>query len=287
MEKISGFKKISAVILTFLFLFSLTRPYARADENSAAGRKVLEQCQNGLVSLKIVAKVRMIAGGKEQFNKEIEAVSTATVIDPSGLAVTSASAVNPGETMEKMMKNISAKAGQGNMDVTFNVELSSISMVLPDGKEVPAGVVLRDKDLDLAFLRPTKKLGVPVFAFDLSQAGSANVLDPVVILDLLPKEYYGRKPIAALDRITAVVEKPMKFYVLNNQSSNQLGVPALGLDGKIVGITVVQIPNAAPVGTALEQMLGRMSDTSGGLTVIIPAADILEEVKQIPAAETK
>ena len=96
MKKLSGLKRVLLVILTFLFLFSLTRSYAGADENSVAGRKILEQYQNGLVSLKTVAKVRMMAGGKEQFNKEIEAVSTATIINPSGLAVTSASAVNPG-----------------------------------------------------------------------------------------------------------------------------------------------------------------------------------------------
>lgn len=286
MDKFSGLKKVLLVILTFLFLFSLARSYAGADENSVAGRKILEQCQNGLVSLKIVAKVRMMAGGKEQFNKEIEAVSIATVINPSGLAVTSASAVNPGETMEKRMKNISAKAGQGNIDVTFNVELLSINMVLPDGKEVPAGIVLRDKDLDLAFLRPTKKLDTPIFAFDLSQAVSVNTLDPIVILNLLPKEYYGRKPTATLDRIAAVVEKPMKFYVPNEQSFNQLGVPVFSLDGKIVGVMVAQIPNVAPVGTALEQMLG-ITDAAGGLTVIVPAADILELTKQIPAPEPK
>ena len=287
MEKFSGLKKVLLVILTFLFLFSLARSYAGADENSVAGRKILEQYQNGLVSLKTVAKVRMMAGGKEQFNKEIEAVSTATVINPSGLAVTSASAINPGEALEKTMKNVSARAGQGNADITFNIELLSISMVLPDGKEVPAGIVLRDKDLDLAFLRPTKKLGAPVFALDLSQAGSVNTLDPIVILNLLPKEYYGRKPIVALDRIAAVVEKPTKFYVPNDQRSIKLGVPVFSLDGKIVGIMATQIPNAAPVGTALEQMLGLANDTAGGLVVIVPAADILELTKQIPAPETK
>ena len=185
------------------------------------------------------------------------------------------------------MKNVFAKAVQGNIDVTFNVELLSISLVLPDCKEVPAGIVLRDKDLDLAFLRPTKKLGAPVFALDLSQAGSVNTLDPIVILNLLPKEYYGRKPIVALDRIAAVVEKPTKFYVPNDQRSIKLGVPVFSLDGKIVGIMATQIPNAAPVGTALEQMLGLADDTAGGLIVIIPAADILEAAKQIPAPETK
>jgi len=286
MKKLSGLNKGLLVILTFFFLFSLDRSYAGADENSAAGRRILEQYQDGLVSLKTVAKVRVTAGGKEQYNKEIEAVSTATVINPSGLAVTSASAVNPGETMEKRMKNISAGAGQGNTDVAFNVEILNISMILPDGKEVPAGIVLRDKDLDLAFIRPTKKLGAPVFALDLSRAGGVNTLDPIVILDLLSKEYYGRKPIATLDRIAAVVEKPGKFYLPAGQGASQFGSPVFGLDGKIVGIMALQIPNAAPVGTALGQMLGTI-DFAGGITVIVPAADILELTKQIPVPETK
>lgn len=277
--------KIAAVVLTFFVLLSLGRTYAGADENSVAGRKILEQYQNGLVSLKTVAKVRMIAGGKEQFNKEIEAVSTATVINPSGLAVTSISTVNPSEIMEKRIKNLSGKSGRGDSDFTFTVEILSMSMVLPNGKEVPAGIVLRDKDLDLAFIRPTKKLDSPIFALDFSQSGVVNALDPIVTLTLLSKEYYGRKPIASLDRIAAVVEKPMKFYLPNDQNLSQLGVPVFNLEGKIIGITAVQTPNTAPTVSAFEQVLGS-ADNAGGLTVIVPAADILETAKQIPA-ETK
>jgi len=284
-----GFRKVLRVSVILLFLFSLARSYAGADENSVAGRNILEQYQNGLVSLKTVVKVRMIMGGKEQFNKEIEAVSTATVINPSGLAVTSASEVNPGEAMEKIMKNVFARAGQGNVDVTFNVELLSISLVLPDGKEVPAGIVLRDKDLDLAFLRPTKKLDAPVFALDLSQAGSVNTLDPVVILNLLPKEYYGRKPTAILDRIKTVVEKPRKFYLPGNQRDAPAGTPVFNLGGKIIGITVARIPNASPVMSASDMIAGSSSANpeGTGLTVIVPAVDILETAKQIPAPEPK
>ncbi|MFH2068525.1 MAG: serine protease [Candidatus Omnitrophota bacterium] len=287
-KRVAGLRKIWRVIAIFILLFSLARSYAKADENSVAGRKILEQYQNGVVSLKTVAKVRMTAGGKEQYNKEIEAVSTATVINPSGLAVTSAAMVNPGEVLEKIMKNFLAKSGGENVDITFNVELLNASVIMPDGKEVPVKVVLRDKDLDLAFLRPTKKLGASVFALDLSQSGSVNTLDPVVIINLLPKEYYGRKPTAILDRVKSVVEKPRKFYLPGNQRDNPVGTPVFNLDGKILGITVVQIPNTSPVMSAPDMISGSLDTPEGaGLTVIIPAADILELTKQIPDAEAK
>ena len=39
----------------------------------------------------------------------------------------------------------------------METEVNDIKILLEDGAEVPAEIVLRDKDLDLAFIRPKAK----------------------------------------------------------------------------------------------------------------------------------
>ena len=64
-------------------------------------------------------------------------------------------------------------------------ELSDVKIVLDDGTEVPAEVVLRDKDNDLAFIRPKTKPAAPMAALDLANSGKADILDQVISLTRL------------------------------------------------------------------------------------------------------
>ena len=46
-----------------------------------------------------------------------------------------------------------------------------MKILLDDGTEVPAEIVLRDKDLDLAFIRPKAKPASPMTSVDLTKSG--------------------------------------------------------------------------------------------------------------------
>jgi hypothetical protein len=247
----------------------LLLPAAHGDDVAVQGRQVVDKWQNTVVTVRLVIKMTMSMGDSGQEEGEHKADINGTVVDPSGLTVVSLSEVDPAEMYKRMM------GGEGPDEPGFNVEskLSDVKLRFADGTEVPAKVVLRDKDLDLAFVGPAEKLPKPVPAVDLAQSGAPQLLDPVASLNRLGDS--GDWAIAPrIDRVQAILTKPRTVYV--PQDIDETGTPVFMLDGKIVGITLVRLP--APGAPSTE-----MSDY-GGLAIILPAADVLEVAKQALAA---
>src|SRR5208337_285084 len=71
------------------------------------------------------------------------------VIDPSGLAVTSLTGL-PQQTTRKLR--------YGSQTIEVECQVEEVKYRLNDGTELPARLVLKDEDLDLAFLAPQKPL---------------------------------------------------------------------------------------------------------------------------------
>jgi hypothetical protein len=148
---------------------------------------------------------------------------------------------------------------------------------LEDGSELPAEVVLRDKDLDLAFIRPKTKPASSMPALDLTQSGQAQVLDQVVALNRLGQAA-SRAYAASLERISAIVQRPRLFYVPDSTvTATGVGCPAFTLDGKLLGIFVLRTTKAQ-AGGGFMSMLNFQQDNFAG--IIVPAADILKAAKQ-------
>ena len=235
---------------------------ARADEFAEKGRDVFKQNQHAVVTVQVVIKVSGAGGRSSESKSEI----TGTVVDPSGLTVLALSACDPTEMYRRMSD-----------DYKMEIEVSDLKILLDDGTEMPSEIVLRDKDLDLAFVRPKTQPTASMTAIDLSKAAPAQVLDPMVTLNRLNKAA-GRAYSASYERISAVVQKPRTFYIPDSSmSTTTLGSPAFGLDGKLIGIFVMRAVGGAGGGTAnLRQNL---------TSIILPAEDILKAAKQAPEAK--
>src|SRR5215471_3306013 len=130
---------------------------ARADDIAEKGRAILAKNQHAVVTVQLVLKSKFSVPGAGGQTTESRSDATGTVIDPSGLTVLSLTATDPGTMIQNMM------GGMGEEDMKFKMEteLSDLKILLDDGTEIPAEVVLRDKDLDLAFIRPKSKLATP------------------------------------------------------------------------------------------------------------------------------
>jgi hypothetical protein len=140
-------------------------------------------------------------------------------------------------------------------------------------------VVLRDRDLDLAFIRPKTKLSNPLPAVDLKNSGKAQLLEQVIALNRLGNAA-GRAYAASVERISAVVERPRLFYVPETSvTTTSLGAPAFTLDGKMLGLFVMRSVKAASPGGGMT-MLGQRDNITG---IIVPSEDILKASKQVPA----
>jgi hypothetical protein len=248
----------------------------RADELADKGRVIFKKNQSAVVTVQVVLKTKYSMGGMGAQANESKQDLTGTVVDPSGLTVLALSATDPGGMIQNMMSGMSGEDAK----FKFDTELSDVKILLEDGTELPAEVVLRDKDLDLAFARPKSKPATPMAAIDLSKAAQAQVLDQVVTLNRLGKAA-GRAHAASVERITAVVQKPRLFYIPDSgMTSTTLGSPAFTLDGNILGVFVMRSVSGQGGG------MNMFSLRPEGLTsIIIPASDVLKAAKQAPEAK--
>lgn len=243
-----------------------------AQDDRIAAREIVKRYQNAIVNVRVVLKMRMSMGGREMQSTDESVETVGTLIDTSGLTVLSLSSLNPGAMMSKIIGGMAG--GQNRVDL--GSEPTDLKIRFPDGREVAAKIVLRDEDLDLAFIRTVTKPDNPVVAIDLSDAARPALLDSVVVLSRLGR-VGGWTPAAAFQTIGAIIEKPRTFYVIQNAAAGGMGTPAFTPSGKVVGLLTMRSVQAGRVG-----MLSMMGgpENLGLLPVILPASDVLEIAKQ-------
>jgi hypothetical protein len=267
--------KLRNVAPWLVLIVLVTLVPARAQTDARAGaRDVVKKWQAAVVNVRVVLKTRTSMAGRELQSADETVEGIGTVIDPSGLVVMSLGVLNPGGMMTKLM---GAMGGSGGADqkMEFTSEPADLKVRLPDGREISAKIVLRDEDLDLAFIRPTATPDKPLIAVNLSETASPAVLDQVVVLSRLGR-VGGWAAGAALHDIGAIIERPRTFFVLATPAST-IGVPAFLPNGRIVGLLTLRQVDAGRAG--MMSMMGG-TESLGLLTVILPAADILEISKQ-------
>jgi S1-C subfamily serine protease len=252
------------VVALALGLAGMTAP-CQASELAEKGREIFNKNQQAVVTVQVVLKIT--ASGK---SSETRQDLTGTVVDPSGLTVLALSACDPSEMYQRMM------AEQG-AQYKLDIEVTDLRILQADGTELPAEIVLRDKDLDLAFIRPKAKLGSPMPAVDLSKSAPVQLLDEVITLNRL-NSAAGRAYAASVERISAVIQKPRTFYIPDStMTTTTLGSPAFSLDGKVVGLLVMR---------AINSKGGNGRNLRDSMTsIILPAEDVLKGAKQAPEAK--
>jgi hypothetical protein len=267
---------LTAILVALVSVLApgITRP-VDAQEGRAALREMVKKWQDAIVNVRVVLKVRMSMAGREMNSSDESVDTVGTVIDPTGLTVLSLSALNPGAMMNKLMT--SAGGGNGQDQIGITSEPTDVKIRMSDGREVAARIVLRDEDLDLAFLRPTVAPDKPLTSVNLSEGGKPAMLDEVVVLSRLGR-VGGWTPSASLHNIGAVIEKPRTFYVLAGATGGT-GTPAFLPNGRIVGLLTMRQVDAGRA-----SMMSMMGGTEGLglLAVILPAADVLEIASQAP-----
>jgi hypothetical protein len=250
---------------------------ARADDAAKAGRDILAKSQSAVVAVKLAIKQSVSMSGRDS-KSETKTETTGTVIDPSGLTVVSLATTDPSTAMKDAYARAMAARGGDMSQFKFESELTDVKIVLADGTEIAADVVLRDKDLDLAYLRPSDKLAKPLPSIDLTKDAKAQVLDEVIVVNRL-NQSANRAPAISVGRIEAIIDKPRTFYLLGQSMwAYSLGAPVFSLDGKLVGILFLRSTKSQA-----DQMSGFMFsnlDQWGVMPVVLPASDIVDGAKQ-------
>jgi len=239
-----------------------------ADEPvSALGRKVFEQNKESIVKVTGVAQIRLSAAarpGMTMPEREDKVRADGTLVDDKGLVVLSLSAIDP----SRLIDGREANSPAGPIKVDASATLKELEIILGDGTEIPATLVFKDEDLDLAFLRPKadapEARGATFDPVDLAAAGAVQVADFTVSVTRL-EELFNNDPALMPGQVSAVIERPRPFLLATNVVR---GCPMFALDGGLLGIGVV-----------------RHRKTDGGTaagTALVPAAEVLKLVRQIP-----
>ncbi|MEI6084756.1 MAG: hypothetical protein WCS70_10685 [Verrucomicrobiota bacterium] len=256
-------------LLVALLLFTVVSR-GHAEDSAAAGRQVRTKNQDAIVTVKLVVNFNISHGGRDQQN-ESKTEAIGVVIDPAGLTVISLSTIDPSTLMKAQMRG-------RQQDMKIESEVKDAKIVLADNTEIPAEVVLRDKDLDVAYLRPTEKPAKPLAAIDLTKAVKPQLLDEVITLNRLGK-VANRVVAVSVERIVALVDRPRPFYVLGPGGASGIGSPVFALSGAPLGIILIR--NAPTDGEAnVASMFSGASGSLGFMPIIVPAADLLEDAKQ-------
>jgi hypothetical protein len=244
--------------------------YGQTADDRAAARAVLAKRGDAVVTVLGSLRVRTMMDGQQVQSEEQPIRANATLLDATGLAVMSLSALDPGKVMTTMAGRA---AGPGRPKVQIATAPSALRLRLANGSEIAVQIASRDETLDLAFLRPATPASTPLpFVVDAATARLAP-LDPLVVVQRLGA-FADWKATAAFAYVQTVIEHPRPVYLIAGAPSG-LGVPAFDAAAGFVGILVMRnmTPAASsPVGNMMADLAG--IDALGMMPVVLPADDI-------------
>lgn len=241
-------------------LCTIALPVRAADAEAAAGRALVKRYADAVVGVELVATIKAKFGDREQPPREQRVEINGTVISPSGLTVVSLAEVDPQAALEA-----ARASAPGRLPEIVGLDFKEVKLRLADGKEVPARFVLKDADLDLAFMAPEGGAEEAKREFpyvNLAETVEGELLSSFFFVTRAPK-VLQRVPIVRATAVAGIVEKPRRFYLMNEQA---LGSPMLDGQGRVLGITVQHF-------------------AGGRRMIVLPAADIAEMAKQAAAAQ--
>jgi hypothetical protein len=241
---------------------------ARSEEPNAraAARGALARHADAVITVRLTVKNRVVFQGRERNNSDSTLEIAGTVLTPAGLTVVSDFTSNP--------SGLFAGPGDGPRVET---ETTDVKLLLRDGRELPARFVLRDRDLDLAFLLPREE-GLSLPHLSLEKGPVPEPLDEVFFLYPMGRSL-NREVAVALARVRAVVRKPRTFVVSDFLEAFQsLGCPAFDAGGRAMGLVVLRRAPGAPAGqSSPRDFLDFFSP------VVLTAADVQEVAAQAVA----
>ena len=250
------------------FFFSLVafcsmNLYADDAVNEVA-RKLQSDLDEAIVTVKVVVDVEVVVGGSANQSQEQKIEAPGTVIHENGMTVLSNSTIDISAQVEQQLRR-QARGRDVNVKTTFK----EVNLLLPDGTEIPSKVVLKDGDLDVAFVLPVAEEveaeGVEFTPVTFpEETPRTQLLESIIILNRLGQDL-DRELSVYVTKVETLIKKPRKFIVTHNSST---GTPAFLASGEPLGLYVRRIVN------------GRAASS-----VVLPAKEVARLAKEASSAE--
>jgi len=236
----------------------------------AAGRALHRTLADAVVIIRATVSVTVTPGDQPAQTQDRTVEQLGTVVSADGRIVLSNSSLDPAGFIDGRTVNTPA----GPMKISATSQVKELFIVLADGTEVPAKVVLSDKDLNLAMVAPSAPASASFVAVDTAASATVEALDDVVVLGRMDKSF-NRCPKVEVDSVAAVISKPRPLISIHVDT---LGCPVFNAAGKFVGITSAK--SEGPGASDSDGMPGGMSH------VVVPAESVRKFLDQAkPAAK--
>lgn len=245
------FYSIFILVLNFIFVSAVN---IFADEIAESGRKIFQQYASSVVTVR--ANLLIITSDGEE---ETVGQCTAVLVNPSGMAILALSALDPSILLDQELRN------------TVNIRIASIKMILKDEKEIPAEVLLQDKERDVMVIRAKESIPEDFAKVSLEKDNIVipQLLDPLLLI-MQHGKVARRTHSATILRVESVIDKPFLFYTLSqSRSFDILSSPLFSMDGKFVGMGALRV---------VQEWKDEVETNS--LIIVLPAEQIAPLVKE-------
>lgn len=262
-------KRISALLLGSLAVsaFAAAPP---SSSRAASPHVALTAEAPALVSVRFVLKVA--TSGAE---RELDGETTCIVIGVDGLLLCS------NNEMGGYVQLLTQMMNRGPMPAVVATPKELRVLLGNDSKGLPAKVIARDSDRDLAWLRlDAVPAGLELHPIDLENQREAVLGEPLYRLRRLDR-FFGSVPLVESGVVGALADHPRKLLIAADLDGGYLGMPIFGGDGKLLGLTVVQMPGEEggqlDFGHGLPGQSSKFDDMVG--SVILPASELLKATR--------
>ena len=222
---------------------------------------LLTQYKDSTLFVSAVVSIEVTAGDMPTQKEEKKMEVIGTVINKDGLIVAPLSTLDAAATMDGRTVN----TPKGPLKLSAKSDIKEVKIIMPDGSEADAKVVLKDVDLDLVFIKPDKKADnfTPINTAD---SAPIALLDDVIVLGRLGKDL-NREAMIITGEVISVVKKPRVFGKI---AAPATGMPVFNDQGKFIGIGINRLSSK-----------GATDGNVAGSAVLLPAADLLESASQV------
>lgn len=225
---------------------------------------------DALVGVRYVLKVAT-SGAERELNGE----TLCLLIGGDGLLLCS------NNEMGGYVQQLTQLMNRGPMPAVVSTPKELRVLLGNDSKGLPAKVIARDSDRDLAWLRlDAVPAGLELHPLALDEQREAVLGEPLYRLRRLDR-FFGSVPIVESGVVGALVDHPRKLLIAADLDGGHLGMPIFGGDGKLLGMTVVQLPGEEggdmDFGHGLPGQATKFDDMVG--SVVLPASELAKATK--------
>ncbi len=254
-------KKLPGILTGFAVLLLLVQAVF-SDEFSETGKQLLEKGRSRIVSLKVVASTL----SKNQ-KEEIKIESQGLLLDEKGTVLVAFSSIDPVKYLIRMLSALGMGGQTANLKkIASNID--DIKYVLDNGKEVQARLVITDKDLDLAIIKPEKP-GEKFDFFEVKELEKPALFDKMLVFFRLSKDF-NRELSFVSTSVNCRLSKPEELFLV--EGGLPTGCILFNQQGRFAGLSVSRGGEEED-----SRSLG-MSNTL--VTSILPVKEIMDIIKQ-------